>query len=331
MIRPITSALPQKKQAAGIEKIIIVAVVLAMFGILAMLFRPPPPKKALSWPVDQNGVYLDEKVASKSGFFSVIYPSTGKSERQVSESGFSVEYALDRIPFRLWYNEINLGEHAFADGNSVEVLWKDILPGKENWIFEKSLELPIFIGEEQGIPLTVMQYYRTGAEGKIMGVAQLIRYGATLGSVCIEIPEKDQLRAEQLILNPYILVEPKMVQRHWQGDGKPLRRESADVLLKLAKHELTRDAPAIWEQVETLLLDTVRKAFAEQNQGVGQEALDLLASLRSRKTTWFHAMKLKKINFERQRNAELGKEIARQCQLVFSSPGDQRFYEVRNW
>lgn len=322
---------PVTQTANYAGKIVVLILVLLSLAMMAFLLRRPKPPRALTWPVDIQGNYLEATVKSPRGHFDIVYPLTKDVDCQQVGSDIIIKYSIDQVPFVMTCSEMPLGDCTLSSTPEVVLMWKSLLPESENFVFESSLDIPVFIGSEQGVPMTVIPYFRAEAKGKYRGVVHMVRYGEELLALRIEIPERYQLFAEEILLNYYIAIDIQEERRHWQGYGDAMDKDTAAQLLVAVKKEMTRDAPDMWDQTENLLIATICRSYLEKNQDVFHESIDLLENVRIKKSNWYNAQTLVRATLLRRDERENLQRIKQQCQLVFSSPRDQRFYTVRSW
>ncbi|MFA5205592.1 MAG: hypothetical protein WC708_14445, partial [Lentisphaeria bacterium] len=114
----------------------------------------------------------------------------------------------------------------------------------------------------------------------------------------------------------------------WEGGTEPVRTAAAE-LVRQARAEMERNAPATWSKIEVLLKNAVRQATLDGNQENVKEAVVQLRRLRERQNDWFNGQKIAYLNARTLGRTAAAAAVAEQCKAVFSNDEDRRFFVVR--
>jgi hypothetical protein len=312
--------------------------------ILALIFwpRPPPPEKVLEWPVDAKGNYLDAMLdgpsgGTKAGGYALAFPGTKGWVKQelpadkTNGKGFYVETHIARdlsVPLRLGIVEEVAPELLTQDRrSSLQRKLEQLSKVGGSWNFDPPSPV-FFLGGENGVPAVAVSYQRETKTGTWYGTITYFRYGPKQVTLMAEVPASERLRAEAFLGTKFLDISREYERGHWEGSSETVKTSVAD-LLRQARIEMERNAPATWAKVEVLLMAAVRQANLAGDRDRERDCMQQLRRLRERQNDWFNGQKIAYLNAQTLGKSQNAIAIAEQCKAVFSNDEDRRFYIVR--
>jgi hypothetical protein len=277
--------------------------------------------------------YVDATNAVPLGELSLIYPQpVGVTCKAAAvPGGLRVTLPLGRrrdVPLHLTYWEDVNDSWATMDAAQAIQTWSSLAGQKEGrWTFEKPASY--FMGAENGVQFWAVSYHRQ-QDRLWRGMASLFRQGRRCVVVRAEIPLSDQARAEHFLYYIYVSLPANFLRMHWEGRANLPAGEVPD-LLQQCRADLAREAPATWAALEEQLSAALAKAVAEHRPADEKEGLALLVRLREKMNQWFNTQQLRHDQAQRAGEASEMRKVAAECQVVFKSPNDRRYFTVRNW
>lgn len=306
--------------------------------ILALLLWPRhlPPEPSVTWPKDAQGNYLDAFVPAPGGGYAdggydLAFPGEpGKWKCESVAGGLSVKTVVGRdrdVPLRLILEErTDPREGEISRETALEEWVQQMRESGGRWNFDPPSAV-FFIGRDNGIPAVSVSYQREG-ETPVFGVATLFRHGLRRVVLRAEVPAAERVRAEAIVNTLFLNVSQDFVIKYWEGTPEAPKGEPAD-LIRQARLELEHVAPATWVQIESMIINALRKAVKNGNREQEDEAMKLLLRLRDSQATWFNSQRIAYFKAMAQNNPRQAARIAEFCKAVFSSQNDQRYYAVR--
>lgn len=301
---------------------------------LCIYFWPRTPKQeaVIDWPQDGQGNYLEAVMEAPQGGYSIIYPN---ADAEIESGDGTVRISalvgvnLD-VEMMILLSESSDKQVVNEDVAQTIERWKvSVSEEGGRWTFDAPLHVPIFLGGENGVPVTFMSYQRI-EEGSWYGTARIFRSGQRVVVLRAEVPAAERVRAEDLLHSLFLKAGKEFVRRHWEGAAEIPDVPAAELVEK-ARLELKRDAPATWAMVQDLLFGALRRAVLDGQPEVEAEALKWLSNLREKQALWFNEMQFARMDALQLDDEDAASAVAAPCKLVFFSPDDQRFYEVRRW
>jgi hypothetical protein len=322
-----------RQRARSRFTMIAIAVFLVASVAIYFVTRRAPVEQVVSWPVDQEGEPLSESVDSPLGGFTVSYPATPDAEVATMAGGLTITCTLGQrrdLPLRIILEEQVDDVHAAETIETTIARWKRQVTAQDaKWNIDPPLPISLFLGDENGIQFKTLPYQRHD-EQSWAGVANIFRHGRRLVVLRAEVPAAERARAEEILYTPFILLSQDFERTHWEGGTDVPSASTADILSR-AHEELRRLAPATWDDVEAQLVGALRKTVAQKLPDDEADALDMLKTLRGKKTLWYNEQLVQKEAALSRGDAERVRRIAEFCKAVFSDTSDQRFFEVRKW
>ena len=317
------------------SRFVMMAIGIFVVASIALYFvtRRPPPEQVVSWPVDEYGEPLAKTVESSLGGFVVSYPATDDAEVSTLAGGFGITCTLGKrkdLPLRIVLEEIVDDQYALEPMEVSIARWKQQVTAQDSkWNIDPPLPIMLFLGDENGVQFKTLPYQRHDEESW-SGVANILRHGRRLIVLRAEVRSQDRARAEEILYTPFILPTSDFEHSHWEGGTDMPSASTADILSR-AHEELRRLAPATWDDVEQQLIGALRKTVAQKRPDDEKDALEMLTTLREKKTLWYNEQLVQKEAALAQGDMDRVRRIAEFCKAVFSDTSDQRFYEVRKW
>jgi hypothetical protein len=319
--------------------------------IAAIIFwpKPPPPETELEWPKDAAGEYCDKFEPAPvvkgmaDGGFDLVYPAAPgcfKVERDPEGIRIVTKVGRDRnIPMVLTLlvkeeNPPRLVEEdrAVSINAWLEEWKKSVIAEGGTCNVDKLSPINFYGKQEKGIPFQFASYERNEASGKASwtGTVCFFRHGRRMFVLRTELPANERVRGEGFLFNKYVFPSQAFIRSHWEGSSSLMKTDTGE-LIRQARIELDRMAPAAWPQVEVMVYGSLRKAARDFNTEQEQEAMKLLERLRERQSLWFNQQRLKYDNAWVTKDDKAKPPIKRQGEAVFSDPEDQRYHIIRRW
>jgi hypothetical protein len=309
--------------------------------VIGFIFRPrtPPPEEEIAWTVDEEtGNLIDDFFAAPSGGYNdggydLMMPRDPNRKITDIAGGFMVELRIGirrDVPMRMFLQEETDNRFLKMSRDEAVKDWIQMISGSDgNWNFDRPSSTPFFFKKEKGIPFISIPFQRD-ADGSWSGFAYLFRNGNRRIVLRVEVPSSERLRAERVLMTFFIIPSPEYDRAHWEP-VKDLPTADLFDLIRQARRELDRMAPATWAEINTLLRGVLTKAVLTGNTEAEKEALRLLVELRSNQGRWFNSQKFARDNAATVGDDTRVKRIAEFTKGVFSDIDDQRYLEVRQW
>ena len=314
----------------------IVAGVVVFLGLCVAFWpRPDPLEDTIEWPQDAAGAFLDRTEDSAMGGLQVLYPDTTERANEPTASGLDIYCRIGNrrdVPLRLYLEEEIDKQIISEDRDQTVERWMQRAREHETekWSFDEPLKIPLFLGGENGIPMTFVSYQRVAGEKSWYGTARILRIGSRLTVLRAEVPSIQRVRSEELLFAPLLRADADFVRKHWEGSSV-IPGQPAAKLVASARKELRRDAPSTWAEVLELLVGSLRKAALDDDALVEEEAIVELVKLRRKQALWYNERLLAREKALNAGNIDEAIQVAEPCKMVFGDPNDNRFYEVRKW
>jgi hypothetical protein len=161
-------------------------------------------------------------------------------------------------------------------------------------------------------------------------MACVMRHGQKRIVIRAEIPAAERLRGEKMLMQSFVVPSRKFEQSQWEADGTMVKTPVSE-LLRDARREISRLAPATWAKAEAMLRSILTQAVLGGDAAGYKEGLELLQELRRGEAAWFNSQMFAKDNAEARGSRDMAFRLKEIAKGVFSNPDDQRYYQVRKW
>ena len=329
-----------EEQKRARKRMAVMTAVIVPTVILAVVLRPKalPPENEITWPIGEDGYYLDAFEPSpsggfKDGGFDLFFPGTEGRKVAAAPGGMVIECMIGRdrnVPLRIILKEETDKRFLEMSRDVAVGDWIErVSAGEGRWSFDKPSPLLGFFGGEKGVPFVRVSYRRQDKESW-SGAVSIFRYGSRRVSVRAEAPATEKARAANIVAKGFVRASLSYQRAHWEPVSELPGAAESEILSEV-RRDLARMAPATWAETETRLVGVLTKASLADNVEAVEEATRLLIDLRTRQAKWFNSQQFARDNAAAEGNRSRAERIAAYTKAVFSNVEDRRYYTVRKW